>query len=331
MLSPIALQLLALSIMLFSGGALVAQQGDSEQIRIDTVRTAAGGDFTVERSQGIDPRFRPVIERLVRDGWPLEFVTGRFADKRTVFIPRMVNIKTRMPGASGGESRAAYAWVNTDESAQACQVFMRKYSGIFDMVETRYGVDRQTIAALMRCETRHGSVTGDYHVFSVYASMSLMNEREYVSRNVDRATRDLADASESYRKQEVARIRGRAASRSNWAYRELMNMLKIERAGYADACGIYGSWAGAFGWGQFLPSSYLRRAVDGDSDGKIDLYNPHDVIPSVANYLSKAGYRIGDDARRRRAIRSYNPSTPYVESIIGLAARVHRSGDGDTR
>lgn len=324
-MSPLTLQLLALTMMLFTGGTLRAQQELSQQqVYLDTIKTAAGADFTVERTRGVDPRFKPVIDRLVRDGWSRQFVVERFADNRTTFIPRMVNIKTRMPGTKPGESASAYAWVNTSESSDACKAFMRKYSSIFDMVESTYAVDRQTISALMRCETRHGTVTGDYHVFSVYASMALMNESEYVDGNTRRARSDLesAKARQSYISAEVSRITRRAASRSTWAYRELVNLLKIHRGGHADACGIYGSWAGAFGWGQFLPSSYLRRAVDGDGDGKIDLYNPRDVIPSVANYLSKAGYRINDNARRRRAIRSYNPSTPYVNSIMGLAERV---------
>ncbi len=328
-MSPLTLQLLALTLFLFTGGTLRAQEELSQQqVQVDTIKTAAGADFTVERTKGVDPRFNPVIEQLVRDGWSREFVVQRFVDKRTAFIPRMINIKTRMPGKKSGESASAYSWVNTSESADACRTFMSKYSDIFDNVEAKYGVDRQTIAALMRCETRHGSVTGDYHVFSVYASMALMNESEYVEGNVKRARSELAaaQAGQSYIDKEVSRIRGRAASRSKWAYRELVNLFKIHREGHADACGIYGSWAGAFGWGQFLPSSYLRRAVDGDGDGKIDLYNPRDVIPSVANYLSKAGYRVGDDTRRRRAIRSYNPSTPYVNSIMGLADRV--KGDG---
>jgi len=326
-MSPLALQFLSLTLLLVSSGALLGQSHPPDHVRVDTVRTSAGADFTTERIVGIDERFSPVIDRLVRDGWSREFVNKCFADDRTAFIPRMVNIKTRTPGSGKGLDWGAYSWVNTDESAQACRAFLAKYRAIFEKVETQYAVDRQTIAALMRCETRHGTITGDYHVFSVYASMALMNESTYVNGNVNRARRELSGikASNAYVKNEVARIERRAASRSRWAYRELVNLLKIEREGYADACGIYGSWAGAFGWGQFLPSSYLRRAVDGNGDGKIDLYHPDDVIPSVANYLSKAGYRMNDDARRRRAIRSYNPSTPYVESIMALANRVARS------
>lgn len=325
-MSSISLQMLAFVLFLFTSGSLLAQpSGESDQATIDTVKNHAGDDFTTESISGIDPRFKPVINRLVGDGWSRTWVEARFSDKRTKFIPKMVVIKTRMPNRSSSSSgSSAYKWMYAPDSDQACRDFLAKYSTIFDQAESKYGVDRQTIAALMRCETRHGSVTGSYHVFSVYASMSLMGESTFVNENTERARRELegVKASSKYISGEVSRISSRGATRSKWAYRELLNLLKIDREGYTDAMAIYGSWAGAFGWSQFLPSSYLRRAVDGNGDGKIDLFNPNDAINSVANYLNKSGYTIGDNAKRRRAVRSYNQSTPYVESIIALADRV---------
>ncbi len=325
-MSSTSLQMFAFILFLFTSGSLLAQpSAGSDQATVDTVKNHAGSDFTTESVSGIDPRFKPVINRLAAEGWSRAWLEARFADKRTKFIPKMVVIKTRMPGRSSSSSgSSAYSWMYAAESDQACRDFLAKYSSIFDQAESKYGVDRQTIAALMRCETRHGSVTGSYHVFSVYASMSLMGESNFVNENTERARRELTEvkASAKYINSEVSRISSRGATRSKWAYRELVNLLKIDREGYTDAMGLYGSWAGAFGWSQFLPSSYLRRAVDGNGDGKIDLFNPNDAINSVANYLNKSGYTIGDNAKRRRAVRSYNPSTPYVESIIALADRV---------
>lgn len=291
---------------------------------VDTVSTKAGDDFIVEKSSGIDKRFEPVIRRLIDEGWPKEWLEARFGDRRTVFIPKMAIVK---PRSGGGASSSAYAWVNTSESADACRKFIEKYEGIFDKVEERYDVNREVIAALMRCETRHGSVTGDYHVFSVYASMALMPEKEFLDESIEkgRETLKARKLSSSKINSELDWIRSRAASRSKWAYRELVNLLKIDRQGHTDAMGLYGSWAGAFGWSQFLPSSYLSRAVDGDGDGTIDLFNASDAIHSVANYLKKAGYRSGNASRCKKALRSYNPSTPYVESIYALSERVRKA------
>jgi len=290
--------------------------------KIDTVTPHVGSSFTIEKITGLDPRFVPVVKRLVQDGYREDWVASHFTDKRTVFIPKMTVVK--VPSGAAVSERSAYAWVNTKESADACLAFIDKYKAVMEQAEQKYGVDKETIAALMRCETRHGSVTGDYHVFSVYASMALMDEKPFITKSVERARQDLSDrkASDSEINSRLQWIRNRAASRSKWAYKELTNMLKIDQGGHADALSIYGSWAGAFGWSQFLPSSYLSRAVDGNGDTKIDLFSAPDAIHSVANYLSKAGYKIGDFASRRRAIFSYNNSSAYVESIMGLAGRL---------
>jgi membrane-bound lytic murein transglycosylase B len=151
-----------------------------------------------------------------------------------------------------------------------------------------------------------------------------MDAKPFLSTSNDRAKKDLADRklSDSETNAKIQWLRNRAASRSKWAYKELTNLLKIDQSGHAEALSIYGSWAGAFGWSQFLPSSYLSRAVDGDGDQKIDLFNPADAINSVANYLSKAGFKMGDRASQHRAIFNYNNSSAYVESIMGLADRL---------
>ncbi|MEO5930123.1 MAG: lytic murein transglycosylase [Candidatus Kapaibacterium sp.] len=325
-MSPFAFQLFALTLLLLSGGHAAGQQ-DTSIVRIDTLKPNVGSAFTVEKIDGrVDPRFRRLIKRLADDGWPEQWVVARFTDKRTVYIPKMAVVKPRKEGASITSDHSAYAWVNTEESALACKTFIAKYEPIMAEAEKRYGVDKETIAALMRCETRHGTVTGDYHVFSVYASMALMGEPSVVDTMVSRAKQQLTveKASAKWIASEAERIRNRADNRSSWAYKELVNMLKIDRSGSADALSIYGSWAGAFGWSQFLPSSYLRSAVDGNGDHKIDLFNPADAIHSVANYLSKAGFKIDNAASQAKAIRSYNNSGPYVESIMALAARVRK-------
>ena len=290
---------------------------------VDTVRTDAGSDFVVERTEGIDPRFEPIIQRLVKEkGWEESYVKELFVDDNTVFIPKMVVVKPRKKVNSSGW----YTWVDTDESSKACVDFIGMYDSILTAVEKQYGVDKETIAALLRCETRHGTVTGDYHVMSVYASMALMSETWAVADNAENATKQMQDEGKSKKQiaNEIAWIKKRSKKRGNWAFRELDNLLKIHQSGKWDVRYLNGSWAGAFGWAQFLPSSYRRLAVDGNGDGKIDLYSAPDAIHSVANYLSKGGYRSGSSKRIKKALKSYNPSSAYANSIYGLSVRVQK-------
>ena len=123
-MNPFTLQLVALTLLVLSSSASgqTSARQDTSLIRVDTLHTAAGGSFTVENVEGVDPRFASLIGRLKSDGWPEEWVAERFRDKRTVFIPKMTVIKIRKPSASSSE-KSAYAWVDTKESADACASF----------------------------------------------------------------------------------------------------------------------------------------------------------------------------------------------------------------
>lgn len=74
--------------------------------------------------------------------------------------------------------------------------------------------------------------------------------------------------------------------------KEFMSALKIVDSGHASGDMMKGSWAGAMGQSQFMPSSYLNYGADGNGDGKIDIWkNTDDVFASTANYLSKEGWK----------------------------------------
>ncbi|MGE3801637.1 MAG: lytic murein transglycosylase [Candidatus Kapaibacterium sp.] len=289
---------------------------------IDTVHTTAGSDFVVERTEGVDPRYETVIKRLVKDGWDEAYVREIFSDSRTVYIPKMVAVKPRKKV----DQSNWYTWVNTEESSKACIAFIKRHDSLLNAVEKQYGVDKETIAALLRCETKHGTVTGDYHVLSVYASMTLMSEAWAISDNSKNAREIMKEGGKTNKQinDEIAWIKSRSKKRGDWAYKELDHLLKIHKAGKWDVRDLYGSWAGAFGWAQFLPSSYRRLAADGNGDGKIDLYSPSDAIHSVANYLSKGGYRSGNADKIKKALKSYNPSSAYANSIYALSVRVQK-------
>ncbi len=83
--------------------------------------------------------------------------------------------------------------------------------------------------------------------------------------------------------------------RASYFRGELINALRILDAGDVTPGAMTGSWAGAMGQPQFMPSSYLRYAVDADGDGRRDIWtNRADVFGSVANYLAKSGWRWGE-------------------------------------
>ena len=118
-----------------------------------------------------------------------------------------------------------------------------------------------------------------------------------------------------------ALIEKRAARKTRWAIKELKALEEIDARGVMDVSRLNGSWAGAFGYPQFLPSSYRTWAVDGDGDGTIDLYHFPDAAHSIANYLRDNGW-TSKRSRQRKAVHHYNNSDAYVNAVFTLASKV---------
>jgi len=124
-------------------------------------------------------------------------------------------------------------------------------------VERRYGVPAPIILAIWGHETAYGAVMGNFDLAQALATLAWEGRR-----------RELFE-------------------------RELIDLLKIADSGVANHA-LTGSWAGAFGNPQFLPSVYLRLAVDGDGDGDKDIWSSDaDTLHSIANYFRDAGWRAG--------------------------------------
>ena len=97
---------------------------------------------------------------------------------------------------------------------------------------------------------------------------------------------------------------------------ELINALKILDQEHMPASELRGSWAGAMGQCQFMPSTYLRYAVDFDGDGRRDIWtNDHDAFASIANYLAAEGWKPGTGWGRAVSVRK---ALPESETGLGI-------------
>ena len=133
-----------------------------------------------------------------------------------------------------------------------------EHRDLLNRVSTQYGVDPATIVAVWGVESDYGRVFGKRPLLQSLATLSCNGRRQPFFRG------------------------------------ELLALLKLLDAGDLQAEGLTGSWAGAFGHTQFMPSTYARIAVDGDGDGRRDLVaSIPDALASTANYLAKAGWRTG--------------------------------------
>ncbi len=140
------------------------------------------------------------------------------------------------------------------------RAMMRRYDPILRAAERRFGVDRHVIAAVWGVETDYGREAGDNYLPHALATLVCEGGR-----------------------------------RTKFWRGELIAALKLVDGGDLRLDELYGSWAGAFGQTQFIPSTYQRLAVDFDGDGRRDLVRSvADALGSTANYLKRSGWQPGD-------------------------------------
>jgi membrane-bound lytic murein transglycosylase B len=258
--------------------------------------------------------FAPVIKSMLEQGAESSFVKLLMNDPRTAFNESLVRINV-----VGQRKKADYSHNYTPQAAEIVREFIDTNDSTLTAAEKVYGVPKEVISALLFVETKHGQVTGLHHVASVYLSVAMSTQPEYIEKNKV-AMREKFEGAEDEAQDLEGKIEQRAAKKAAWAVKELVALNKMQVISPMPVLALYGSYAGAFGWAQFLPSSYVRCAVDGNADGKINLFDMPDAVCSVANYLKLANWS-GEQSAQRRAIFAYNNSEDYVSAILALARR----------
>ncbi|HYE50427.1 MAG TPA: lytic murein transglycosylase [Azospirillaceae bacterium] len=169
-------------------------------------------------------------------------------------IPRVIELDRRQP--EGSISFETYVKrVLTPARVKKGRELYAKHKAVLTEVGKKYGVQPRFIVALWGIETGFGSNTGGFKVVDALATLA------------------------------------HDGRRSDYFRRELLNALTILEEGHIAPTAMKGSWAGAMGQSQFMPSSFLKYAQDFDGDGRRDIWGTQaDVFASAANYLSTVGW-----------------------------------------
>ncbi len=262
----------------------------------------------------INPGYGSLVDQLRRDGFDPSYLAAVFADRRARFLPDVLFINLT------GKYRAAdYTRFTGGASVRQARHFLNEESAYLERVEKQFQVNKEVIVSILCVESDLGKNTGSNLVFNVFSTLALAADPAMLSTVTDRIAG-------SYPQMSRAELEQRARKKSAWAYQELKSLLTIARGQDTDPLRIKGSWAGAFGMAQFLPSSYARFARDGNGDGRINLHDRYDAMASVANYLKSHGWRPdATEAEKRSIIRKYNNSRAYTEAVLGLARLVEEN------
>jgi membrane-bound lytic murein transglycosylase B len=255
-----------------------------------------------------------LVDRLAADGVDRGRAERAFADARVAtFDGLYFSIEPREP-------RSMYGGVLRRRSVDQARACVLAHESAFASAEEATGVPAELVASILHIETRCGRNTGNSIVLFGLARLAMANEPANLAANV--ARRAAKDGSVD--PQIVAKVHARAAVLDGLFYPEVRAVFTLADRGNGDPLALRGSRSGAFGYAQFLPTSYLRFGADGNGDGKIDLYQIEDAAASAANYLANHGWQAGlARAERRQVIWHYNRSDAYIDAVLGLSDQLH--------
>lgn len=171
---------------------------------------------------------------------------------------------------------------------------MRRHASLLSRIEQRYGVPAPVLVAIWGLETSFGSFNGSFPTLTALASLA------YDCRRADLFRAELIEA------------------------------LKIVDRGDMSPGQMKGAWAGEIGQTQFMPSSFIKYAVDFDSDGRRDvIHSTADALASTANYLKGYGWRAGagwePGEPNFAVIQQWNKADVYSRTIARFATRLSQS------
>jgi len=193
--------------------------------------------------------------------------------------------------------------------------YMEEYKEDLERTEKAYGVDGRIITAIILVESAFGASVGTRSTLNTLSTIASLAEADVRSAFWEMIPDDKRPPRKKFENQ--------AKRRSAWAYKELKAFLKYAYRQRLDPAEIPGSFAGAMGFPQFMPSSVLAYGEDGNNDGTIDLNTHADSMASIANYLKSHGWRPGiSPEKAQKIIYHYNHSEYYVKAILKIAARL---------
>ncbi len=164
--------------------------------------------------------------------------------------------------------------------------FIKKHQDVFNNVEKKYGVPKEYIAAIIGVETVYGGNVGKFPVFDTLTTLAFEKNR-----------------------------------RNKFFKRELKKFTLLSYTQKFNPKDVFGSYAGAIGLGQFMPSNYEAYGVDYNGDGYIRLQEAGDAIASIANYLKQNRWRTGEPV----ATRVKYEGTRFKAYKTGYKKTYHRS------
>jgi len=251
--------------------------------------------------------FESLQKRLIRDGFDPAGITQLYDRPGVYFEGKGVSrfLVHR-------ESRLNYDQFTRKKSIKRALKYMENHQTALERTEKEYGVDKEIITAILLVETRLGTFLGGPSILNTLSTIAALADpdvRDMFWKNISKSKAVTREQLEKW-----------VARKSTWAYNELKAFLKYTAQVNMDPTSVSGSYSGAMGIAQFMPSNIIIFARDGDGDGRIDVFNHADAITSIASYLKHYGWYPGIERKKAyKVIYHYNHSSQYVKTILKVS------------
>jgi len=222
-------------------------------------------------------RVEYVVSELVRAGFSQPEAEALFRDPRLQLYPP----QTIRPRKIDWDQFIAR--LTAPESVSPGNLFLREHEETLRQAEEKFGVAREVLAAIFRVESNFGQNTGRYGTWNVFYTFLLRSTEE---------------------------------KRWRWAAENLVSLAAYCKAAGTDCFEIRGSYAGALGPAQFLPSSLQAYGKDGNGDALVNPFDPADALFSTANFLLQSGWR---EDKIGALGKYYGSSNGYPRAILAYA------------
>jgi membrane-bound lytic murein transglycosylase B len=257
--------------------------------------------------------FESLQKRLVRDGFDPDTIQALYNNKSVQFDTKGVS-----RFFIHQEGKLNYDQFTEAAPIQRAKEYISTHKAAFDRVKTDTGVEHEVITAILLVETRLGKYFGSGSIFNTLSTMAALKDPDVLEAFWQEVP--------PKRKLSRSKFEKKARDKSGWAYTELKALLKYAKREKMAPLEIIGSYAGAMGIAQFMPSNALTLAVDGNQDGRVDLFDNADAIASVANYLNHHGWKPELDREGRyKVILHYNRSSYYANTVLKIAELLKKS------
>jgi membrane-bound lytic murein transglycosylase B len=207
--------------------------------------------------------FKPsYLNRLFKDV-EVQSYSLKFFLKRSQITPQKRKKLDRLYPVHGAWDRYT-KYILTPKRIEDGQAFLKRNKHYFNMAEKRFGVPKEYLAAIIGVETAFGLNVGKHPVFDTLTTLAFEPNR-----------------------------------RNRFFKRELEHFILLSYRQGFNPKKVMGSYSGAIGLGQFMPSNYEAYGIDHNGDGKIRMQQSGDAIASIANYLKQNGWRKGEEVATR--------------------------------